>query len=65
METVILNSKSKSDIKLLVDLAKKIGIKTRVLSESEIEEIGLSYAIEVGRTKQYVDTEKFMKKLRK
>ncbi len=65
METVILNSKSKSDIKLLLDLAKIIGIKTRILSESEIEEIGLSYAIEEGRTKQYVDTEKFIKQLRK
>ncbi len=65
METVILNSKSKSDIKLLVDLANKIGIKTRILSESEIEEIELSYAIEKGRTEQYVDTEKFIKKLRK
>ncbi|MBV6477752.1 MAG: hypothetical protein HGGPFJEG_00496 [Ignavibacteria bacterium] len=65
METVILNSKSKSDIKLLVDLAKKIGIKTRVLSESEIEEIGLSFAIEEGRTKQYVNTDKYIKKLRR
>lgn len=65
MQTVILNSKSKSDIKLLTDLAKKIGVNTKVLSESDIEEIGLSYAILKGRTQEYVDTEKFINKLRK
>ncbi len=52
METVILNSKSKSDIKLLTDLAKKIGVNAKVLSETDIEEIGLSYAIKEGRTKK-------------
>ena len=41
MQTVILNSKSKSDIKLLTDLAKKIGVNTKVLSDTDIEEIGL------------------------
>lgn len=65
MQTVILNSKSKSDIKLLTDLAKKIGITARVLNESEIEEIGLSFAIKEGRTKEYIETEKFIKKLKR
>ena len=65
MQTVILNSKSKSDIKLLTDLAKKIGVNTKVLSESDIEEIGLSYAIKTGRTREYVDTKKYISKLRK
>ncbi len=50
MQTLILKSKSKSNIKLLTDLAKKIGVDTKVLSESEIEETGLSYAIKEGRT---------------
>ena len=64
MQTVIFKSKSKSDLKLLTDLAKKIGVNTKVLSESEIEEIGLAFAIKKGRTKEYIDTEKFIKKLR-
>ena len=44
MQTVILNSKSKSDIKLLNDLAKKIGVNTKVLSDTDIFdlEIGIS-----------------------
>ena len=65
MQTVILNSNSKSDLKLIIDLAKKIGVDTKVLSESEIEDIGLAYAIKEGRTKEYIDPEKFIKKLRK
>ena len=65
MQTVILNSDSKTDLKLLLDLAKKIGIKSRVLSETEMEEIGLANSIRLGRTKEYIDTTAFIKKLRK
>lgn len=65
MQTVILNSESKTDLKLLVDLAKKIGVQSRVLSESEIEEIGLANSIRLGRTNKYVDTANFIQKLRK
>jgi len=65
MQTIILNSESKSDIKLLLDLAKKIGIKSRVLSESEIEEIGLVNSIKLGRTNKYIDTATFVQKIRK
>jgi len=65
MEAVILNSDSKSDMKLLLELAKKIGIKARVITESEIEDIGLASAIKQGRTNEYIDNEAFLKKLRK
>lgn len=65
MQAVILNSDSKSDIKLLLDLAKKIGIKSRILSDSEIEDIGLINSMRLGRTNKFVDTEAYIKKLRK
>jgi len=65
MEAVILNSESKSDIKLLLDLAKKIGIRARVITESELEDIGLANAIRKGVTNEYIDNEAFLKKLRK
>ena len=65
MQTVILKSDSKTDLKLLLDLAKKIGVKSRVLSESESEEIGLVNAIKSGRTKEYVETATFIKKIKK
>jgi hypothetical protein len=65
METVILSSKSKADIKLLTDLAKKIGISVKFLTAEEKEDIGMISAINAGRTKKYVNTDNFIKKLRK
>lgn len=65
MQTVILKSKSKSNIKLLTDIAKKIGVEIKILNDLEKEEIGLSFAIKEGRTKEYINTEKYLSKLRK
>jgi hypothetical protein len=41
METLILNSKSTSDLRLLADLAKKLGVSVRYLKDEEIEDIGM------------------------
>jgi len=63
METVILSSDSMQDLKLIVQLAKKLGISIKKLSMDEIEEVGLSQAIKKGRTGSYVDTDSFLKEL--
>ena len=65
MQTAILKSESVSDLKLLLDLAKKLGIKSKILSLNEIEEIGLANAIKIGQTGEYIDTNEFLKKLSK
>jgi len=65
MQTAILNSESVSDLKLLLELAKKLGIKSKVLSINEIEEIGLANAIKKGRTGEYIDTIDYLNKLSK
>ena len=64
MQTAIINSNSKSDLKLLLELAKKIGVQTKVLTQTEIEEMGLAKAIKQGRTGEYIDTSSYLKKLR-
>ncbi|TZF83050.1 hypothetical protein FW774_12155 [Pedobacter sp. BS3] len=64
METLLLQTESKKDLKVLADLAKKIGIKTKVLTNEDLEDIGLANAMKQGRTKQYIDTEEYLKKLK-
>ena len=65
MQSAILNSNSKTDLKLLLNLAKKLGIKTRMLTDLEIEDIGLANAIKAGRTGEHIDTQSFLNELRK
>ena len=65
METLILNSESAGDIKLIAEIAKKMGLKAKILTEEEKEDIGMLNAIKKGRTRKYVDTDSFMLNLRK
>jgi hypothetical protein len=65
MQTVVLRSDSKANLKLLTDLAKKIGITVKYLTEDEKEDIGMLNAINKGRTNEYVNTESFIKKMKK
>jgi hypothetical protein len=64
MKTVILTSESDADIKLLLELANKLGIKTKLLTEEDAEDLAMVYAIERGKTGEYVDTQDFIKSLR-
>ena len=63
MQKAVLESESVSDLKLLLDLAKKLGIKSKILSMDEIEEIGMANAIKTGQTNEYIDTNEFLKKI--
>jgi len=65
METVVLKSESKENLKLLTNLARKIGIKVKFLTKEEAEDIGLLSAILTGRTGEYVDTDVFIESLKK
>lgn len=60
-----LNTESKNDLKLLLELAKKLGINTKILSTEEKYDFGLAFAIKKGRTQHYMDTDKFIKRLKK
>ncbi len=63
METVVLQGKSKSYLKALLAVAKKLSIMVRYLTDEEQEYIGLLDAMKQGRTKEYVNTDSFVKKL--
>lgn len=65
MQTLILNGESAGDIKLIAELARKMGLKAKILTDSEKEDIAMLQAIKKGRTRQYIDKEKLIESLRK
>ena len=65
MESAVLISKSKSDLSILLTLAKKLGIGIHRLTAEEIEDMALTNAMKTGRTGEYIDVDKYLKKLRK
>jgi len=65
MKTAIFKSSSKSDLDLLVKLAKKLGIEVSLLSNDEVEDKALSNAIRMGRTGKHIDTDTFLQDLKK
>ena len=65
MESAIITTDSKNDLQLLLTLAKKMGIKSKLLTEEQLEDLGLKIAIDKGRTGKFVDTRKFLRSLEK
>lgn len=63
MESAILHTNSGSDLKLILQLAKKLGISARKLTSEELEDFGLSVAIEQGRSGEFIDADTFLKEL--
>jgi hypothetical protein len=61
METLLIQSESKKDMKMFADLAKKIGLTTKHLTNEALEDIRLAGAMKIGRTGEYVDTQSFFK----
>ena len=49
MYGIVITSTNKADIKLLIDLAKRIGLSYKTLSNNEIEEAELLKAMEEGK----------------
>ncbi len=48
METIILKGDSKSNAKLILELAKKLNFSAKKISSEEAEEIGIYYSIKEG-----------------
>lgn len=48
METIIIKGKSKSNAKLLLELAKKLNFSAKKISTEEAENIDLYYSIKEG-----------------
>ncbi len=64
MKSAILTSDSNGNLQILLELAEKLGIKTKLLTEEQLEDIGLIKAIKSGRTGELVDKTKFIEGLK-
>ena len=65
MEAVLVSAKKKSDLTILVSLAKKLGMSAKALSQTEIEDWKFAQKIEVCMKTQKVSRAEIMKVLGK
>ena len=63
MQAAILNSDSKSDFRLILELAKKLDVRTTILSSQDIEDFGLANAVIIGETGENIDVTQYLEKL--
>jgi len=63
MESVLINSENKSDIALLLSLAKKLGMNARTLTKAQVADWQLAQKIEAGMKSPDVNRSEVMKAL--
>lgn len=63
MEAVLIKADKKSDVSLLISLAKKLGMNAKSLSKSELEDWNLAQMIDAGMKSGSVSRKAVMKKL--
>jgi hypothetical protein len=64
METIVIQSKSKSNATLIIELVKKIGDKAKLLTEEQTEDIALGFLMKNIRTGENVSRDVIMEKLK-
>lgn len=57
----MLQGKTKAEVNIFLTLAKRMGLKAKYMTISEIEDLSLANAMKKGRTGKFVDTQKFLK----
>ena len=65
MTGLIITATKKTDLKLFTDLAKRIGIKVKSVSEENLLDLGLLKAMAEGRKTKFVSRERIMNKLQR
>jgi hypothetical protein len=63
METIVIEVKTKADVKFWLDLAHKTGTKAKAVDTEEIEDLQLAKLIEKGMKTANVSRENVMKVL--
>lgn len=63
MQTALIQSLSEEFAKI-IQFAKSIGVRIKVLSKTEEEDLAMGIAIKEGRKNDWVDTNDFLTKLK-
>jgi hypothetical protein len=64
MSTLIINSKNKEDLKIFKELAKRLGLSAKILTEEEREDEALLKLMKKANLTKTVSEKSIMKKLR-
>ncbi len=64
MKTIVISPKSSTEMRFIYELLKKLSIPTRVLSDEEKEDLGLSILMREVDTTKKVSRETIMRKLK-
>lgn len=63
MDALIIKSQNASDLKLIKELVKKLGLESKSLSEEEIEDLGLTILMKQADRTKTVSRQSVMEKL--
>lgn len=64
MKGLIITSENDSDIKIIKEIAARIGAKTKSLNVDDVLDMGMSIAIKQGRKRNYISKESVIKMLK-
>lgn len=63
MNGLIITSTEQTDLKLFIELAQRLKLTVKPLTDEELLDLGLLKAMEEGRTGKFVPKARIMKKL--
>ena len=63
MSSIVIHPKDKEELALISKLLKKMGVKSRILSESDLEDLGLSLLMKEANRDEIVAEEEILYKL--
>lgn len=63
MDALIIKSQNRSDLKLIKELVKKMGLESKSLTEEDLEDLGLTMLMKQADRSNTVSREEIMGKL--
>jgi hypothetical protein len=64
MTSVVLKSKSKENILLLVQLAQKLGVDVSIVKEKDLEDLAMVRAIDSSKTGELISVEELLSRFK-